>query len=166
MNPVRRRTRNQKPADLFAQLCRSGHQPRRQGPSAEYLRANGLQLFTPPPPRSQSPHRVGYDELLQRPTTPSTRRHRLIARLQCRPGGTHEGRKESAAQNSVRCPICPSRHRRHRPAPHWGTTMLEEFVTPHEAKNIGELLQDIKSHHGSAAIGLGRAGLRECGETD
>src|SRR5699024_4802514 len=40
-------------------------------------------------------------------------------------------------------------------------TMFDEFVSPHEAKNIGELLQDIKSQHGPTAIGLGRAGLKK-----
>lgn len=40
-------------------------------------------------------------------------------------------------------------------------TMFEEFVSPHEAKNIGGLLQDIKSQHGSTAIGLGRAGIKK-----
>jgi len=39
--------------------------------------------------------------------------------------------------------------------------MFDEFMTPHEAKNIGELLEHIRSEHGPAAIGLGRAGLRE-----
>lgn len=39
--------------------------------------------------------------------------------------------------------------------------MFEEFVSPHEAKQIGHLLEDIRSEHGPAAIGLGRAGLRE-----
>ncbi|HEY4535506.1 MAG TPA: hypothetical protein VIG71_05970 [Enteractinococcus sp.] len=39
--------------------------------------------------------------------------------------------------------------------------MFEEFVTPHEAKHIGPLLEQIKHEHGHAAIGLGRAGLRE-----
>ena len=38
--------------------------------------------------------------------------------------------------------------------------MFEEFVSPHEAKQIGHLLEDIRREHGSAAIGLGRAGLR------
>src|SRR5699024_3863318 len=39
--------------------------------------------------------------------------------------------------------------------------MFEEFVTPHEAKQIGPLLEQIKHEHGPAAIGLGRAGLRD-----
>jgi len=39
--------------------------------------------------------------------------------------------------------------------------MFEEFVSPHEAKQIGHLLEDIRREHGSAAIGLGRAGLRD-----
>ena len=39
--------------------------------------------------------------------------------------------------------------------------MFEEFVSPHEAKQIGPLLEQIKHEHGPAAIGLGRAGLRE-----
>ena len=39
--------------------------------------------------------------------------------------------------------------------------MFEPFVTPHEAKHIGPLLEQIKHEHGPAAIGLGRAGLRE-----
>src|SRR5699024_192524 len=37
--------------------------------------------------------------------------------------------------------------------------MFDEFVTPHEAKKIGELLEHIRSEHGPAVIGLGRAGL-------
>ena len=40
-------------------------------------------------------------------------------------------------------------------------TMFAEFVSPHEAKHIGPLLEQIKDEHGPAAIGLGRAGLRE-----
>lgn len=39
--------------------------------------------------------------------------------------------------------------------------MFEEFVSPHEAKHIGSLLEDIRRDHGPAAIGLGRAGLRD-----
>ena len=39
--------------------------------------------------------------------------------------------------------------------------MFDEFVTPHEAKHIGPLLDQIKHGHGPAAIGLGRAGLRD-----
>lgn len=39
--------------------------------------------------------------------------------------------------------------------------MFEEFVTPYEAKHIGPLLEQIKHEHGSAAIGLGCAGLCE-----
>lgn len=39
--------------------------------------------------------------------------------------------------------------------------MFDEFVTPHEAKHIGPLLEQIKHEHGPAAIGLGRAGLRD-----
>lgn len=38
--------------------------------------------------------------------------------------------------------------------------MFEEFVSPHEAKQIGPLLEQIKQEYGPAAIGLGRAGLR------
>src|SRR5699024_2030266 len=39
--------------------------------------------------------------------------------------------------------------------------MFAQFVTPHEAKHIGPLLEQIKHEHGDAAIGLGRAGLRD-----
>lgn len=39
--------------------------------------------------------------------------------------------------------------------------MFEEFVSPHEAKQIGPLIEHIRSEHGTTAIGLGRAGLRE-----
>ena len=39
--------------------------------------------------------------------------------------------------------------------------MFDEFVSPHEAKQVGPLLEQIKHEHGPAAIGLGRAGLRE-----
>ena len=39
--------------------------------------------------------------------------------------------------------------------------MFEEFVSPHEAKHIGPLLEQLKHEHGPGAIGLGRAGLRE-----
>ena len=39
--------------------------------------------------------------------------------------------------------------------------MFDEFVSPHEANNIGELLEHIRSEHGPGAIGLGRAGLRD-----
>src|SRR5699024_6920941 len=39
--------------------------------------------------------------------------------------------------------------------------MFDEFVSPHEAKEIGPLIEHIRSEHGPAAIGLGRAGLRE-----
>ena len=39
--------------------------------------------------------------------------------------------------------------------------MFDQFVTPHEAKQVGPLLEQIKHEHGPAAIGLGRAGLRE-----
>src|SRR5690625_4444756 len=39
--------------------------------------------------------------------------------------------------------------------------MFDEFISPHEAKNIGELLQDIKKQHGASSIGLGRAGFKQ-----
>lgn len=39
--------------------------------------------------------------------------------------------------------------------------MFEEFVSPHEAKQIGTLLETVRREHGPAAIGLGRAGLRD-----
>src|SRR5699024_8403281 len=39
--------------------------------------------------------------------------------------------------------------------------MFDEFISPHEAKEIGPLLEQIKTQHGAAVIGLGRAGLRE-----
>src|SRR5699024_9902424 len=38
--------------------------------------------------------------------------------------------------------------------------MFEEFVTPHEANQIGPLLEQIKPEPRPAAIGQGRAGLR------
>jgi len=39
--------------------------------------------------------------------------------------------------------------------------MLDTFVAPHETKNVGALLEQIRGEHGTTAIGLGRAGLRE-----
>ena len=39
--------------------------------------------------------------------------------------------------------------------------MFEEFVSPHEAKQIGPLIEHIRSEHGTTAIGLGRAGLQQ-----
>ena len=39
--------------------------------------------------------------------------------------------------------------------------MLDGFGAPQETKQVGPLLEKIRSEHGSAAIGLGRAGLRE-----
>lgn len=39
--------------------------------------------------------------------------------------------------------------------------MFDAFVSPHEAKHIGPLIEQIRSQHGTTAIGLGRAGLRE-----
>ena len=39
--------------------------------------------------------------------------------------------------------------------------MFDEFVSPHEAKNLGSLLEEIKHAHGPEVIGLGAAGLRE-----
>ena len=39
--------------------------------------------------------------------------------------------------------------------------MFAEFVSPHEAKHIGSLLETVRRAHGPAAIGLGRAGLRD-----
>src|SRR5699024_8243922 len=39
--------------------------------------------------------------------------------------------------------------------------MFEEFVSPHEAKQIGPLIEQIRSEHGTTAIGLGRAGLQQ-----
>jgi len=39
--------------------------------------------------------------------------------------------------------------------------MFDVFVSPHEAKPIGTLLEDIRCKHGAAAIGLGSTGL--CG---
>ena len=39
--------------------------------------------------------------------------------------------------------------------------MLGEFVPEHESKQLGALLEQIRSEHGNAAIGLGRGGLRE-----
>jgi DNA polymerase V len=39
--------------------------------------------------------------------------------------------------------------------------MFDQFISPHEAKNIGPLLEQIRSEHGTTAIGLGRAGFKE-----
>ncbi|HEY4535220.1 MAG TPA: Y-family DNA polymerase [Enteractinococcus sp.] len=39
--------------------------------------------------------------------------------------------------------------------------MLGEFVPEHDSKQLGALLEQIRSEHGNAAIGLGRGGLRE-----
>lgn len=39
--------------------------------------------------------------------------------------------------------------------------MLDEFVGSHEAKQVGSLLEKIRSEHGNSAIGLGRGGMRE-----
>ena len=39
--------------------------------------------------------------------------------------------------------------------------MFEEFVSPHEAKQIGTLLEAVRREHGPAAIGLGRAGFKQ-----
>src|SRR5690625_4093100 len=39
--------------------------------------------------------------------------------------------------------------------------MFEAFVSPHEAKQVGPLLEQIRSEHGTTAIGLGRAGLHQ-----
>lgn len=38
---------------------------------------------------------------------------------------------------------------------------FEEFVNPHEAKNIGSLIQEIRRDHGVKSIGLGRAGMQQ-----
>lgn len=38
--------------------------------------------------------------------------------------------------------------------------VFEPFNNPHEAKNIGPLIQKIKQRHGSAAVGLGLAGMK------
>lgn len=39
--------------------------------------------------------------------------------------------------------------------------MLDEFASDQETKKLGALLEQVRSEHGSGAIGLGRAGLRE-----
>lgn len=39
--------------------------------------------------------------------------------------------------------------------------MFEEFVSPHEAKQIGPLIEHIRNEHGVSSIGLGRAGLQQ-----
>src|SRR5699024_8454751 len=39
--------------------------------------------------------------------------------------------------------------------------IFEQFVPPHETKQISPLLEQIRHDHGPAAIGLGCAGLRE-----
>src|SRR5699024_5915987 len=39
--------------------------------------------------------------------------------------------------------------------------MFAEFVSPHEAKHSGSLLETVRRAPGPAAIGLGRAGLRD-----
>jgi len=39
--------------------------------------------------------------------------------------------------------------------------MLDEFVPPHDAKEIGTLFETVRREHSPAAIGLGRAGLRD-----
>ena len=39
--------------------------------------------------------------------------------------------------------------------------MLDDFVSSQETKQVGPLLEKIRSEHGSSAIGLGRAGMRE-----
>lgn len=39
--------------------------------------------------------------------------------------------------------------------------MFDQFISPHEAKNIGPLLEQIRSEHGTTAIGLGRAGFKQ-----
>lgn len=39
--------------------------------------------------------------------------------------------------------------------------MFDEFVSPHEAKAIGPLIEQIRSEQGNTAIGLGRAGFRQ-----
>ena len=38
---------------------------------------------------------------------------------------------------------------------------FEPFISPHEAKNIGSLVQQIRSAHGVKAVGLGRAGMKQ-----
>lgn len=38
---------------------------------------------------------------------------------------------------------------------------FEPFISPHEAKNIGALVQQIRSAHGVKAVGLGRAGMKQ-----
>lgn len=39
--------------------------------------------------------------------------------------------------------------------------MLDGFVSTQETKQVGPLLEKIRSEHGNATIGLGSAGLRE-----
>lgn len=38
---------------------------------------------------------------------------------------------------------------------------FEPFISPHEAKNIGALVQQIRNEHGTKAIGLGQAGMKQ-----
>lgn len=38
--------------------------------------------------------------------------------------------------------------------------VFEPFVNPHEAKDIGPLIQKIKQRHGVNAVGLGLAGMK------
>ncbi|TQL74379.1 DNA polymerase V [Enteractinococcus coprophilus] len=39
--------------------------------------------------------------------------------------------------------------------------MLDDFASEQESKQLGALLEQVRSEHGSSAIGLGRGGLRE-----
>lgn len=39
--------------------------------------------------------------------------------------------------------------------------MFDQFISPHEAKGIGPLVEQIRSEHGTTAIGLGRAGFKQ-----
>src|SRR5699024_5632095 len=39
--------------------------------------------------------------------------------------------------------------------------MFDTFVSPHEAKQVGPLIEQIRSEHGTTSIGLGRAGLQQ-----
>src|SRR5690625_12221 len=39
--------------------------------------------------------------------------------------------------------------------------MFDEFVSPHESKHVGTLLEQVRTEHGSGAIGLGAGGLKQ-----
>lgn len=39
--------------------------------------------------------------------------------------------------------------------------MFDEFVSPHESKHVGTLLEQVRAEHGSGAIGLGAGGLKQ-----